>query len=87
MAEEIEKAANEKARQKSDKSFIAVRMASGIKKFVLEVVAELKRVVYPTKAELIENSIVVLVFVTIMMAFITLIDFGIGQGVMALFTK
>ncbi|MDR3116325.1 MAG: preprotein translocase subunit SecE [Bifidobacteriaceae bacterium] len=56
-------------------------------KFILEIVAELKRVVYPTKAELVENSIVVLVFVTIMMVFITVIDFGIGQGVMAIFTK
>ncbi|MDR3128116.1 MAG: preprotein translocase subunit SecE [Bifidobacteriaceae bacterium] len=62
-------------------------LAKIIKKFTIEVVAELKRVVYPTKAELVENSIVVLVFVTIMMVFITVIDFGIGQGVMAIFTK
>ncbi|MDR3151940.1 MAG: preprotein translocase subunit SecE [Bifidobacteriaceae bacterium] len=62
-------------------------IGKAIWKFILEIVSELKRVVYPTKGELIENSIVVLVFVTIMMVFITVIDFGIGQGVMAIFTK
>ena len=47
--------------------------------FVRQVVAELKKVVRPTRSELITYTSVVLVFVAVVMAFVTVIDLGIGK--------
>jgi len=47
--------------------------------FVRQVVAELKKVVRPTRSELITYTGVVLAFVAVVMAFVTLIDFVIGK--------
>ena len=47
--------------------------------FVRQVVAELKKVVRPTRAELIRYTTVVLVFVVTVMAFVTLLDLGVGS--------
>jgi preprotein translocase subunit SecE len=54
-------------------------------RFVRQVFAELRKVVRPTRQELITYSSVVLVFVLIVMAFIGLVDYAVGQGVLALF--
>jgi preprotein translocase subunit SecE len=43
------------------------------------VVAELKKVVWPTRSELGTYTMVVIAFVVIVMAFITVVDFGAGQ--------
>jgi len=48
-------------------------------RFVRQVVAELKKVVYPTRSELVSWTSVVVVFVVIMMTFITLVDIGVGK--------
>jgi preprotein translocase subunit SecE len=55
--------------------------------FIRQIINELKKVVTPTKDELIEYTIVVLVFVLVIMVFITGVDFAIGKGIMALFAK
>ncbi len=47
--------------------------------FWRQVAAELKKVVWPTRQDLTTYTIVVLVFVVIVMTFITLVDIGIGQ--------
>jgi preprotein translocase subunit SecE len=47
--------------------------------FVRQVVAELKKVVRPTRPDLITYTTVVLVFVAVVMAFVTLLDLGIGS--------
>jgi preprotein translocase subunit SecE len=52
--------------------------------FIRQVIAELKKVVSPTRHELITYTIVVIVFVAIIMAFVGLIDYLIGLGVFAL---
>ena len=44
-------------------------------------VAELRKVVTPTRSELITYTTVVLVFVVVVMAFVTVLDLGIGQAV------
>ena len=49
--------------------------------FVRQVVAELKKVNTPTRSELITYTTVVLVFVLVVMAFVTGIDFLIGKAV------
>jgi preprotein translocase subunit SecE len=47
--------------------------------FVRQVVAELKKVVRPTRSELLTYTAVVLVFVAVVMAFVTVVDLGIGK--------
>ncbi len=47
--------------------------------FVRQVVAELKKVVRPTRQELLTYTGVVLVFVAVVMLFVTLVDLGIGR--------
>jgi len=53
--------------------------------FVRQIIAELKKVVTPTRQELVSYTIVVLVFVGVIMAFITGIDFGLGKLMLWLF--
>jgi len=79
-----EQAARKPARTKGDKK------PSVYARFVLflrQIIAELKKVVTPTRQELINYTIVVLVFVAVVMAFITGIDFGIGKLMFWLFAK
>ncbi|MDR3107776.1 MAG: preprotein translocase subunit SecE [Bifidobacteriaceae bacterium] len=54
-------------------------------RFIRQVIAELKKVVRPTRQELITYSSVVMVFVLIVMAFIFGVDFLIGKLVMWVF--
>jgi preprotein translocase subunit SecE len=53
--------------------------------FIRQIVAELKKVVRPTRSELTTYASVVLVFVLIVMAFIGLVDFGFGALITAVF--
>jgi preprotein translocase subunit SecE len=53
--------------------------------FVRQVISELRKVVRPTRQELVTYSTVVVVFVLIIMAFIFGVDWVTGRGVMALF--
>lgn len=53
--------------------------------FIRQVIAELKKVVTPTRKELGTYTLVVLVFVAVAMAFIGLVDFLVGRGVLAIF--
>ena len=46
--------------------------------FVRQVIAELKKVVRPSRADLVGYASAVLVFVGIVMAFVTLVDLGVG---------
>lgn len=52
-----------------------------VRLFVRQVIAELKKVVQPTREELVQFTSVVLVFVAVMMAFITVVDLGVGSVV------
>ncbi len=47
--------------------------------FVRQIVSELKKVVRPTRSELVTYTTVVLVFVVVVMAFVTGIDLVIGR--------
>ncbi len=53
--------------------------------FYRQVVAELRKVVWPTQQQLITYFIVVLVFVVVVMAFVSLLDLGFGKLVFAVF--
>ena len=53
--------------------------------FVRQVVAELRKVIWPTRRELITYTTVALVFVLIMVAIVSALDYGFTKGVLALF--
>ena len=50
-----------------------------------QVVAELRKVVWPTQQQLITYFIVVLVFVLVLMTIVSLLDLGFGRLVFAVF--
>ena len=53
--------------------------------FMREVIAELRKVIWPTRKELIAYTGVVIVFVVIMAGIVALMGFVFGRGVLALF--
>jgi len=50
--------------------------------FLRQVVAELRKVVRPTRTELITYTTVVLIFVLAVMLYVSLLDFGFGKLVL-----
>ena len=59
---------------------------TSIPTFYRQVVAELRKVVYPTQEQLVTYFIVVMVFVVFMMALVSALDLGFGKLVFAVFT-
>jgi preprotein translocase subunit SecE len=55
--------------------------------YVRQVVAELRKVIWPTRQELITYTTVVLAFVTVMVLLVSGFDFVFTQGVLAVFGK
>lgn len=53
--------------------------------FYRQVVAELRKVVWPTRPQVVTYFFVVLVFVLFMMAFVAGLDYGFGQAMFAVF--
>ncbi|MDA2808587.1 preprotein translocase subunit SecE [Nocardiopsis suaedae] len=49
--------------------------------FTKQVVGELRKVRWPTRRELITYTIVVIVFVVIMVGYVSLLDFGFGEAI------
>ncbi|MDL4776328.1 MULTISPECIES: preprotein translocase subunit SecE [Thermomonosporaceae] len=54
-------------------------------KFVRQIVAELRKVIWPTRRELITYTTVSLVFVLIMVAIVSGVDWGLQKGIYAIF--
>lgn len=54
--------------------------------FYRQVVAELRKVVYPTREQLVTYFFVVMVFVLVMIALVSLLDLGFGKLVFEIFT-
>jgi preprotein translocase subunit SecE len=54
-------------------------------RFVREVVAELQKVIWPTRKELITYTSVVVVFVAIIMTVVALLDLGFAKAMFAVF--
>ncbi|GAA5230556.1 preprotein translocase subunit SecE [Arthrobacter cryoconiti] len=53
--------------------------------FLRQVIGEMKKVVTPTRQELVNYTVVVLVFVAIVMGIVTVLDFGFGKAVLWVF--
>ena len=56
-----------------------------IARFFREVVAELRKVIWPTRKELLTYTAVVVVFVAVMLTIVGLLDFGFAKGVLLVF--
>ncbi|MDQ2789682.1 MAG: preprotein translocase subunit SecE [Actinomycetota bacterium] len=54
-------------------------------RFLREVVSELSKVIWPSRRELVIYTGVVLVFVSFMVAFVALLDMGLGRAVLTVF--
>jgi preprotein translocase subunit SecE len=61
------------------------RRGGGLGLFVRQVIAELKKVVRPTRNELVTYTAVVLVFVCAVMGFVSVLDYGFGKLVLWVF--
>ncbi|MFB9237494.1 preprotein translocase subunit SecE [Plantactinospora siamensis] len=70
-----------KARPDTDRVGIFGRLA----RFFREVVAELRKVIWPTRSELLTYTAVVVVFVAVILAIVTGLDFAFGRGVLWVF--
>ena len=55
--------------------------------YIRQVVAELRKVIWPTRQELITYTTVVLVFVVIMVSVVAVLDFGFTKAVLTIFGK
>jgi preprotein translocase subunit SecE len=55
-------------------------------RFIREVVAELTKVIWPTRSDLITYTIVVIIFVSIMIAIVAGLDIGFAKLVVEVFT-
>lgn len=53
--------------------------------FYRQVVAELRKVVWPTRPQLVNYFFVVLVFVLVMMAFVAALDYGFAKAMFKIF--
>jgi preprotein translocase subunit SecE len=53
--------------------------------FVRQVVAELRKVIWPTRRELITYTMVVIVFVSVVAAIVAVLDYAFTQGVLFVF--
>ena len=56
-----------------------------LRRFVREVVAELRKVVWPGRSDLLRYTLVVVVFVSVLMAYIAGVDVLVSRGAAALF--
>jgi preprotein translocase subunit SecE len=54
--------------------------------FYRQVVAELRKVVWPTREQLVTYFFVVMAFVLVMITLVSLLDLGLGKLVFAIFT-
>jgi preprotein translocase subunit SecE len=53
--------------------------------FYRQVVAELRKVVWPSQQQLVTYFLVVMAFVLVMIAYVSLLDLGFGKAVFAIF--
>ncbi|MGH3648251.1 MAG: preprotein translocase subunit SecE [Micromonosporaceae bacterium] len=54
-------------------------------RFVREVVAELRKVIWPTRKELLTYTVVVVIFVVVMLSIIALYDLGFARAMLWVF--
>jgi preprotein translocase subunit SecE len=63
----------------------AARKRTSPRLFYRQIIAELRKVVWPTRSDLITYTTVVIVFVVVIIAIVAALDAGIGRAVQAVF--
>ena len=58
-----------------------------VREYVGEVRSELRKVAWPTREEVINYSIVVLITLVVVTTFIGFLDWGLGEGLLKLFER
>ena len=53
--------------------------------FYRQVIAEMRKVIWPTRKELVTYTSVVIVFVLVVIGFVTVLDFGFSKAILAIF--
>jgi len=67
---------------KAKKETRRVGIFGRIGRFFREVVGELRKVIWPTRKELLTYTTIVIAFVTIMTAIVAVLDYGFGKGIL-----
>ncbi len=63
----------------------ATKGRTGLGLFLRQVVAELRKVIWPTRDQLVTYFLVVLVFVLFMILFVSLLDYGFNTAMFKIF--
>ena len=71
--------------KKKSKDDVGPGIIGRLIRFVREVVAELQKVIWPTRKELLTYTTVVVVFVTIVMTLVALLDLGFAKAMFQIF--
>ncbi len=58
-----------------------------VRQYIHEVRAELRKVAWPSRDEVVNYSIVVLITLVILTTFIGVLDWGLGEGLLKLFER
>jgi preprotein translocase subunit SecE len=79
------KAESADSRSKAKAETGRVGIFGRVTRFFREVVAELRKVIWPTRKELLTYTAVVVVFVTVMLTIVAGLDFAFAKGVLWVF--
>ncbi len=58
-----------------------------VRQYIGEVRSELRKVAWPSRDEVVNYSIVVLITLIVLTAFIGVLDYGLGEGLLKLFER
>jgi len=53
--------------------------------FYRQVIAELRKVIWPTRRELVTYTTVVIVFVLVVIGYVSVLDFGFAKAILSIF--
>lgn len=77
--------ANKAATETKDEGELKPNFFMRIGLFIKQIILELRKVVAPTRGELFRWTVAVLIFVVLLMIFVTALDFGLGKLVFPIF--
>lgn len=78
-------AAGRRSAGAGDDRGVAESLWSRLVRYLREVVAELQKVIWPTRKQLVNYTAVVLVFLVVMVTFVALLDMGFGRIIFYVF--
>ncbi|MDO4911257.1 MAG: preprotein translocase subunit SecE [Corynebacterium sp.] len=61
------------------------KLGGGPTQYIPEVVSEMRKVIWPTFGQMVSSVVVVVIFLILMTALVSVVDFAAGKGITALF--